>query len=147
MSVRVLLRKKPSSVITIQPDTDLATAARLLIRHRIGGLPVVAPDGAVVGFLAEREIVQAVDQTGGSVRDLPARRFMRSPAPTCSTDDSLQDVMSRMTRDRLRHIVVVQAGRIEGLISVGDLVKHRLDELETEAGVLRDYVTAQRALK
>jgi signal-transduction protein with cAMP-binding, CBS, and nucleotidyltransferase domain len=71
---------------------------------------------------------------------------MTKPAPTCSAGDAIRDVMTRMTRDRLRHLVVIDQGRPFGVISVGDLVKHRLDELETETGVLRDYVAGRRAI-
>ena len=116
------------------------------IGRYVAGLPVVAADGAVLGFLAERDIVATVDRHAGGIRHLSVGDVMRRPAPVCGVDDTLHEVMARMTRDRLRHIVVVDAGRIAGLISVGDLVKHRLEELETEANVLRDYVAAQRAL-
>jgi CBS domain-containing protein len=147
MSVRNLLRRKRSEVITIEPDADLGRAARLLMRHQIGGLPVVEADGSVAGFIAERDIVAAVDRHAGGIRHLAGADAMRRPAPMGAGEATLHEVMGRMTRDRLRHIVVVEAGRIAGLISVGDLVKHRLEELETEAGVLRDYVAAQRALR
>ena len=119
--------------------------ARLLIEHGIGGVPVVSAGGAAVGFIAEREIVSAVGQHPDGIRHLRAETVMRKPAPACSADDALQDVMARMTRQRLRHLIVEDAGRIAGVISVGDLVKYRLEQLETETGVLRDYVAAQRA--
>lgn len=147
MHVRELLKKKGSGVIAVQAGTDVGTAARLLMQHTIGGLPVVASSGSVVGFVAERDVVRAVDQSGEGIRHLPVEQVMRRPAPTCSGDDSLQEVMARMTRERLRHLVVVDGDRSVGVISVGDLVKHRLEQLETETGVLRDYVAAQRAVR
>lgn len=147
MSVRTLLGKKSGPIITIIPEAQAALAAHLLIRHQVGGLPVVATDGTLVGFLAERELVRALDQHEGSVQRLTVARVMRSPAPTCGVDDSLHEVMGRMTRDRLRHIVVVEGERIVGIVSVGDLVKHQLEQVQLEAGVLRDYLAAQRAMR
>lgn len=146
MRVRELLRVKSPHVITVGRSADIATAARLLMVHNIGGLPVVAEEGTLVGFLAERDIVRAVDTNPGVIRHLPVERVMRRPAPTCTGDDTLQDLMERMTADRVRHLVVVDGERIVGVVSVGDLIKHRLLELTTEAGVLRDYVAAQRAM-
>ena len=145
MHVRDLLTRKSSNVITIEPDRDVGAAARLIMRHDIGGLPVVALTGELVGFIAERDIVKLVDATGEGIRHTKVEQAMRRPAPSCSSDDSLHDVMTRMTRQRLRHLVVLERGRIAGVISVGDLVNHRLEQLETETGVLRDYVAAHRA--
>jgi len=146
MRVRDLLTRKHSTVITIEADKDLATAARLLMRYDIGGLPVASPTGELRGFLSERDIVRVVDDTPVGIRDVSVRQAMRRPAPVCSSEDTLQEVMERMTRERLRHLVVLDDDRIAGVISVGDLVKHRLEELEVETGVLRDYVAARRAM-
>lgn len=144
MRVRDLLEQKKSQVITVEPSTDLRTAAKLLMEHGIGGLPVVAHGDKPVGFLAEREVVRAVHEFDGPTRNVRVEAVMR-PAPLCSADDSVQEAMGRMTRQRLRHLVVQDDGRLAGVISVGDIVKHRLQQLETETGVLRDYVAAQRA--
>lgn len=141
----VLKGKRDSEVISIGSADDVATAARLLMDHRIGGLPVVEPGGGVVGFLSERDVVRALDGRGGEIRQLPVTEVMARPAPACSVDDLLREVMSRMTGQRLRHLVVMDDGEMAGIISVGDLVKHRMQELETEAGVLRDVVVGLRA--
>jgi CBS domain-containing protein len=146
MQVRELLLKKSANVVTVQPNTDVLTAVQLLIRHNIGGLPVVAADGSVVGFVAERDVVKGVEANSDALPRQPVERIMQRP-PICRADDTLHEVMSRMTRERLRHLVVVDNGRTVGVISVGDLVKHRLEELELEAGTLRDYVAAQRAAR
>jgi CBS domain-containing protein len=145
MAVSTLLRAKPANVITIPENEDLGQAARLLMKHNIGGLPVVSSSGSPVGFLSERDIVRAMEKHPRGLRGVAVREAMRRPAPTCGPDDRLPDVMGRMTRDRLRHLVVMGDDGILGVISVGDLVKHRLEQLETETGVLRDYVAAQRA--
>ena len=146
MRVRDLLGRKPSSVTTIDPKADLASAVRLLMGLNIGGLPVVGSDGTPVGFLAERDVVRVVHEHRGDVANLRVNDVMRVP-PICEIDDSLEQVMRRMTRERLRHLVVLEHGRIVGVISVGDMVKYRLEQLETETGVLRDYVAGQRAMK
>jgi CBS domain-containing protein len=147
MRVRQLLEKKGlGKVVTVEPVADVPTAARLLMQHQIGGLPVADRSGRLVGFVAERELVRAFDHDAETLPQITVERIMRRPPPVCSADDSLYEVMERMTRGRLRHVVVVDGGRPVDIMSVGDLVKHRLDELETETGVLRDYLAARRAL-
>jgi CBS domain-containing protein len=145
MRVGQLLKGK-APVITMEPLTPVSTAVRLIMQHGIGGLPVVGPGGRVIGFVAEREIVGALDEHPEPIGALPVEHIMRRPAPVCSADDSLETIMQRLTRERMRHLVVMDGDRILGVVSVGDLVKHRLEQLELEAGVLRDYVAAQRAV-
>lgn len=144
----VLKGKDGGDVITIGTTDDVATAVKLFMEQTIGGLPVVGPEGTLVGFVSEREIARVVHEGVDDVRSRKIGEVMVRPAPTCGRDDGLQEVMTRMTRKRLRHLVVVEdeAGdEISGIISIGDLVKHRIRELETEAGVLRDYLAGQRA--
>jgi CBS domain-containing protein len=145
MTVAALLRVKPSRVITVHESVTVAEAARLLMEERVGGLPVVDAAGAPVGFVAEREIVGAVLRHPQGAGTQPLSGIMRRPAPTCSAQVSIPEAMRRMTRDRLRHLVVVDGSSILGVVSVGDMVRHRLEQLETETGVLRDYVAGQRA--
>jgi CBS domain-containing protein len=145
MKVRELVANKPGHVVTVHPRTPVSKAIDLLIRHNIGGLPVITLKDELVGFIAERDIVEALQKNEGAVRQLPVEAVMRWPAPTCHMDDSLNDVMTRMTVGRSRHLVVLDGSRIAGIISLGDLVKQRLEQVELEAGVLRDLVAAQRA--
>jgi CBS domain-containing protein len=147
MSVRELLKQKRMEIISVESTASLAAAVRSLMEHGIGGLPVVGGDATLVGFVSERDIVDAIDRHSTNVRDVGVASIMRRPAPVCSSDDPISEVMKRMTRERLRHLVVLEQDRIAGVISVGDLVKHRLEQLETEAGVLRDYVAGQRATR
>src|SRR5207344_2568032 len=126
-------------VITVSPQEELATAVRLLFDYNIGGMPVVAPDGAVVGFISERDIVKTMNSHLGPIRHMLVRDAMR-PADFCDPDDSVETVMQRMTSERVRHLVVRENGTVVGVVSVGDMVKFRLGQLEMETAVLRDYL-------
>ena len=145
MRVRDLLARKPSKLITIEPDAHIGTAIALLMAHNVGGLPVMDARDNLLGYIAERDIVRAVRLHGGTFHDLRVEQIMR-PAPLCDAEDTVEAIMLRMTMERLRHLVVRDGDRIVGVISVGDIVRHRLEELEMERGVLRDYVAAHRAV-
>jgi CBS domain-containing protein len=142
--VRDLLARKPSKLVSVEPDAHIGTAIALLMAHNVGGLPVMSADGSILGYVAERDIVRAVRLHGGTFHALRVDQIMQS-APLCDADDTIEQIMLRMTMDRLRHLVVRDGGRIVGVVSVGDIVRYRLEELETETGVLRDYVAAHRA--
>ena len=144
MRVRDLLRTKPTTLFTVKPHDSLNSAVHLLMSNHIGGLPVVDRDGDVVGFLAERDIVRVVHNRREPMNSLRVQDVMRA-APTCDIEDTVVDTMRHMTANRHRHLVVRDGARLVGVLSVGDLVKYRLEQLETETGVLRDYVAAQRA--
>ena len=144
MHVHDLLNRKPAALVTVSADAYLAAAVRLLITHQIGSLPVVSATGALVGFLDERDIVRTAHERFYSFERLHVRDIMRPP-PTCDLHDSVEEVMRRMTLQRQRHLVVTENGRLIGVISLGDLVKARLELAEAEAGVLRDYLAAHRA--
>lgn len=146
MRVRDIVRgKRRSGVITVRSSDDIATAVELLMDHTIGGLPVVSSEGRLLGFVSERDIVRAVHRHVGSIRGIAVETIMSRPAPTCRMHDTLREVMARMTGERHRHLVVLDGDRIEGILSVGDLVKDRIEQLELETGVLRDYLAGQRA--
>lgn len=144
MRVRDLLGQKGGTVITVAPGDSLTAAVDLLVKHNIGGLPVLERDGTVAGIVAERDIVRALHDHRDTLERLHVRDVMQI-APLCDVDEPVESVMRRMTARRHRHLVVRDGPGIAGVISVGDIVKHRLDQLETEAGVLRDYVAAHRA--
>jgi CBS domain-containing protein len=145
MRVKDILQRKSGTLITIREGETIGTAVRLLMHHGIGGLAVVDADGALTGFIGERDIVDVLYRHEGEVRHMQVARVMRR-APACNVEDDVIDVMARMTGERLRHLVAVDQDRPVGVISVGDIVKQRLGELEMETGVLRDYVAAQRAV-
>jgi CBS domain-containing protein len=144
MRVRDLLGRKQSTMITVDSSAPVQDAIRLMIDHNVGGLPVVTSDGAVIGFVAERDLIQAMHEHQVTVHTLPVERVMRS-IPACDADEPIEEAMRRMTSQRQRHLVVNDTGTFIGVISVGDIVKYRLEQLEMETGVLRDYVAAQRA--
>ena len=139
MTVAAILRAKGTHVETTGPDTTLYTAAWTLKIRSIGALVVVSEDGArILGIVSERDIVRALVEQGEHLLGLPVSRVMTSPVLTCAPGDRVTAVMARMTRHRVRHLPVVDSGRLAGLISIGDVVKHRLDDLELEANVLRE---------
>jgi CBS domain-containing protein len=144
MLVRDLIAKKGATpLITVEPGATVGRAAQLMLQHNVGALPVLDGGHRLVGFLAERDLIEALDRRGSDVRGTPVSVVMRT-APTCTADEKLTAAMARMTHHRARQLVVMDGQRPVGIISVGDIVKHRLDELETETGVLRDYVAAHR---
>lgn len=140
MKVHTMLARKGSEVATIQPDATVGTAVRVLKEHRIGALVVSADGERVDGILSERDIVRALDELGAGLLDAPVSELMTKTVKTCTPADGIEALMTEMTQSRIRHLPVVDAGRLAGIISIGDVVKTRLEELEAEANALRDYV-------
>jgi signal transduction histidine kinase len=135
LAIRDLVRRKTASAVTVPLDADVRTAIHLLALHNIGGLPVVTDDSSLIGFVSERDVVHGVEAEDAALLCQAVDRIMRRP-PTCAGDATIHEVMSRMTLERQRHLVVLEDGEIAGVISVGDLLKHRLEELELETGAL-----------
>jgi CBS domain-containing protein len=116
-----------------------------LLRDQHIGAMVVSEDGVtVLGIITERDIVHGLADRGDALLDLPVSVVMTRAPQICSADDDIQTVMSRMTRFRVRHLPVITGGRLAGIVSIGDIVKHRLDELELETHVLRDAFLARQ---
>lgn len=142
MNVESILEKKGKDVATIAPEASVKSAADWLRARNVGAL-VVASNGAMVGIISERDIVRAFSQYGESVAVMQVNDIMTHGLITASPGDDLTHLMHLMTRHRVRHMPVVRGGKLVGLVSIGDVVKHRLDELELEASVLRDvYIAA-----
>jgi CBS domain-containing protein len=137
MKVATILERKGSQVKTVSPSATLATVAQQLRLERIGALVVLAGD-KVVGMISERDIVHAFAADRAEAAVIETGEVMSRNVVTCGPEDSLTRVLALMTRHRVRHLPVVEAGRLQGLVSIGDAVKYRLDELEMEAAVLRD---------
>ena len=142
MKIASILAQKGTEVITTGPDVGLADAAKLLTDRRIGAVIVTDPPGQVVGILSERDIVRTLaarreDTIGFKVADAMTRNVI-----TCAPGDSIAGLMALMTERRFRHVPVKDGDRLVGLISLGDVVKYRVDEVEREATAMRDYITS-----
>jgi CBS domain-containing protein len=143
VKVTSILKVKGSQVATVKPDATVGSIVRTLTVKSIGAV-VVSDDGAnLLGLVSERDIVQALGVYGARTLDLRASDLMARRPVTCQPDDSVTRLMADMTRHRVRHLPVVEDGRLRGIVSIGDVVKHRLDELETEANILREGFIAR----
>ena len=140
MRVEDILREKGTDVATISPDANIGSALATLRDRGIGALVVATPDNPVGGILSERDIVRALAERSASVLTEKVENCMTSPVFSCAPDELLTDAMATMTTRRFRHMPVVQAGKLVGIVSIGDLVKYRLDELEHETTNLRAYI-------
>ena len=142
MKVAHILHAKGADVEVVRPDAKVVMAVHRLRMQNVGAL-VVSRDGMrVEGVLSERDIVRGLARHGADLLDMSVVAVMTRSVPVCSPGDSLTTVMSQMTRTRNRHIPVVEDGQLCGIVSVGDVVKHRLEEMELEASVLRDAYLA-----
>ncbi len=145
MKVRDILAHKGSAVVTVRPDTSVATAVHRLMLERIGAL-IVSDDGSrVLGIVSERDIVRVVAERGAEALapDLTLEEIMTRHVLTCGLEDTVKDLMTTMTQRRIRHLPVVESGKLVGIVSIGDVVKNRLEEVELEANVLREYIHLQ----
>jgi CBS domain-containing protein len=145
MKVRDILAAKGRRTVTIRPDATIATAVHRLALERIGAL-VVSEDGdGIAGILSERDIVRALAQEGGAIMGIDRRvsEIMTVGVSTCRPEDNVKTIMAEMTRRRFRHLPVLEDGRLAGIVSIGDVVKSRLEEMELETVVLREaYIAA-----
>jgi CBS domain-containing protein len=142
MNVETILKTKGRSVTTIAPDASIGNAVDLLRLKGIGALVVSADGERVAGILSERDIVHALAERGAGLLDLPVSALMTRHVFTCQPGDSIAELMAEMTERRIRHLPVVENGRLAGIVSIGDVVKNRLDEVETEASSLRQFITS-----
>lgn len=140
MNVQAILAAKGGEVVCIEPTADLAAAAQLLSSHRIGAVLIQGAGGYIIGILSERDIVRALSQHGASALSLPVAQVMTRDVMTCAEDDSIASIMEKMTTGKFRHMPVVNKGKLVGLISIGDVVKQRVGEIEQESDALRDYI-------
>jgi CBS domain-containing protein len=142
MKVSSILKAKGAHVETTRPDTTVYTVVWELKLKGIGAL-VLSEDGkAVLGLISERDIVRGLTEHGARLLTLPVSEVMTPPVVTCTPEESITAVMARMTSHRVRHLPVLDGGRLCGIVSIGDIVKYRLDELELEANILRENLMA-----
>ncbi len=140
MSVKTILSTKGGDIVSIEPTATLETAVKKLAEYRIGALLVFGPDNRVVGILSERDVVRVLAERGAGVLSQPLSTVMTRKVVTCSTADDVGIIMERMTTGKFRHVPVVEQDRVVGVVSIGDVVKHRLQEMEQESTALRDYI-------
>ncbi|HZH26614.1 MAG TPA: CBS domain-containing protein [Azospirillaceae bacterium] len=142
MSVATILRRKGSTVWTIQPEAAVAQAAHEMSARGIGALPVVDNAGRLLGIISERDIVRCIANKGASALDARVADAMTAEVETASLPDTVAEVMERMTNGRFRHLPVVEGGRLAGMVSIGDIVKQRLEDQELEVDTLRGFVNS-----
>ena len=142
MLVSHILNEKGRDVLAIPLEATLFEAARVLTLNRIGALLVRDPKGALKGIISERDIVRAIAEEGASAPALTVGERMRKDVATCEENDTIAEIMETMTRCRFRHMPVVEAGRVAGIVSIGDVVKIRISETMREAQALKDYIAA-----
>lgn len=141
MIVRTILKSKSSGdIATIVPGQKVADAAKLLEQWRIGALVVVDDQRALAGILSERDIVRGLSRHGPTVLEMKVADLMTANVLTCTPEESIEDVMSTMTANRIRHLPVLEGGRLAGIITIGDVVKARLEETAMQVDSLREYV-------
>jgi CBS domain-containing protein len=143
MKIADILDRKGEGVVTVEISLNLQTAADLMVRNHIAAL-VVTDGDEPVGLVSERDIVHALAHMGARAGDTPIREVISGPMLTVSTNESLKRAMSLMTGARVRHLPVMEDAELIGIVSLGDMVKHRLEELELESSVLRDIAIAVR---
>lgn len=141
MKVAAILKDKGDKVVTANPEDTVATVAELLKREGIGAVVVKGAGTSVAGILSERDIVRAIPAKGADLLESRAADLMTRDVITCTPDMDVDDVRKLMTEGRFRHVPVLADGKLAGIVSVGDVVKQRLDELEAEAGALRSYIS------
>jgi CBS domain-containing protein len=141
MNVAAILKQKGRAVTTAQPTVTLLEVANKLAAKRIGAIVVVGARGEVAGIISERDIIRALAEAGPECLTRPVKETMTRQVVTCQETDTLEELMAMMTARRFRHLPVVTDGSLAGIISIGDVVKHHIAEVEMEATAMREYIT------
>lgn len=123
-----------------KPNATLTSVVALLAERRIGAALVLGVDRRIAGIVSERDIVRALGERGTAALDDPVSRIMTRRVSTCTEAETISSIMERMTEGKFRHVPVVDQGRVVGIISIGDVVKHRLNEMERDSAAMRDYI-------
>lgn len=144
MTVRAILKGKGAAVVTAVPGETLHRIAQLIAEYKIGAVLIIDKEGRPVGILSERDIVNALAAFGAAALGLSAAETMTRALVTCKPTDTADEILTVMTHSRVRHLPVMDDGQMIGIISIGDVVKRKLDDAAAEVGLLRDYVMAGR---
>jgi CBS domain-containing protein len=140
MRIADVLRGKGGAVVTINPDATVAELLAGLAEHNIGAMVVAGPDG-IEGIVSERDVVRQLHTHGASVLSRPVEKIMTSVVSTCTKEDTVDSLTLLMTENRVRHVPVLEDGKLIGIVSIGDVVKTRMQELESEHEQLQSYIT------
>jgi len=143
MLVAAILEAKGSRVASVTSDVTVGTVVAELVRHRVGALVVSPGDGTIEGIVSERDVVRHLSEVRSDLLDQPVTAIMSSDVRVCAPGDDVRSIMNLMTEHRIRHVPVVEDGRLSGIISIGDVVKSRIDELEKDRNELMEYITAR----
>jgi CBS domain-containing protein len=142
MNVAAILKGKGRAVVTAAPSVLLGEIARMLADRKIGAIVVVEDAGRIEGIISERDIIARIAAFGAACLAEPVSAAMTRTVVTCEEDDTLDELMARMTSGRFRHLPVTDRGALVGIVSIGDIVKHHIAEVEMEASALRGYIVA-----
>lgn len=142
MAVAHILRQKGAAVVTVAPGDSVQSIVDILARHRIGAVVVVDPQGDIAGIVSERDVVRAMAGDAAGVVRKTAKDIMTAKVRTCTPADSEADLMQMMTEGRIRHLPVVGNGKLAGMVSIGDLVKFRIEQMEAEADQMKTYIAS-----
>jgi CBS domain-containing protein len=140
MTVTIILADKGRDIVTIEPSASLTEAVKLLAEKRIGAALILGADRRIAGIISERDIVRALAERGGAALEEPVSRSMTRKVETCNESEPVANIMERMTAGKFRHMPVVDQGRLVGVVSIGDIVKHRVQEMERDSVAMRDYI-------
>ncbi len=140
MTVKAILDRKGSDVATIEPTADLASAVKLLAARRIGALVVTSSEREIAGIISERDIIRVLAEFGAAALEQPVGQVMTRKVVTCTRADTMSSIMELMTAGRFRHLPVVEGNKLIGIISIGDVVKYRVQQIEFESAALREYI-------
>lgn len=141
MKISDVLRNKGTDVVTVTPDSSVGELLALLAEHRIGAVVVSSGEGSVDGIVSERDVVRCLHRDGVAVLESPVSAIMTSQVHTCGEHDEVQDLASQMTERRIRHVPVVREGKLLAIVSIGDVVAHRIRDLAAERDQLEAYIT------
>ena len=140
MRIADLLRTKGSAVATVTPETTVTTLLAGLADHNVGAMVVVAPDGSIAGIVSERDVVRRLHEHGPALLDGPVSEIMTKLVASCGPEDSVDQLSVLMTERRIRHVPVLAEGRLAGIVSIGDVVKNRMEQLEQSQEQLQAYI-------
>ena len=139
-TVSSVLKHKGHDVVTVTPGQTVTWVVAVLAQNRIGAVPVTNQEGQLMGIISERDIIRGMSKHAEAVLTLRADQLMTRDVKTCASEDQLVDIMEVMTMQRIRHLPVIENGELRGIVSIGDVVKQRLEEVQSEAEELRRYI-------